>query len=177
MIRLGIIGSVVLTYWKCICNNKNNYGKVTNFIKTTKTKLPTGNSGAVSLPPVGHSFMYIETSGDNHGHNRVFVSWERTDIIQITNITLYHNRFSILITKSFKSMGRFRIQLILEDNTSSTQYTSAENTQYSDNSSDWTLLNLDFTVEKYGIKSVYDQIVTSHADMCFSNITITYSVY
>ena len=33
--------------------------------------------------------MFIETSSNNHGHERVFVSWERTDIIQITNITFY----------------------------------------------------------------------------------------
>ena len=74
-------------------------------------------------------------------------------------------------------MGRFRIQLLLEDNTWSTQYTIAEITQYSDTSTDWTLLNLDFTVENYGNKLVYDQIDTPHADMCFSNITITHSVY
>ena len=74
-------------------------------------------------------------------------------------------------------MGRFRIQLLLEDNTWSTQYTIAENTQYSDNSTDWTLLNLDFIVEIYGIKLICDQIDKPHADMCFSNITITHSVY
>ena len=40
-----------------------------------------------------------------------------------------------------------------------------------------TLLNLDFTVENYGIKLIYDQTDTAHADMRFSNITITHSVY
>ena len=74
-------------------------------------------------------------------------------------------------------MGRFRIQLLLEDNTWSTIYTIAKNTQYSSISTEWTLLNLDFTVENYGIKIVYDQIDTAHADMCFSNITLTHSVY
>ena len=73
-------------------------------------------------------------------------------------------------------MGRFRIQLLL-DNTWSTQYTIAKNTQYSDTSTDWTLLNLDFFEEIYGIKLIYDQIESAHADMFFSNITITYSVY
>ena len=66
---------------------------------------------------------------------------------------------------------------MLEDNTWSTQYTIAKNTQHSGKSSDWTLLNLDFTVENYGIKLIYDQIDTTHADMCFSNITLTHSVY
>ena len=74
-------------------------------------------------------------------------------------------------------MGRFRIQLLLEDDNWSTQYTIAKNTQNSDNSTDWTLLNLDSTVENYGIKLIYDQIESAHADICFSNITITHSVY
>ena len=74
-------------------------------------------------------------------------------------------------------MGRFRIQLLLEDITWSTQYTIAKNTQYNNTSTDWTLLNLDFTVENYGIKLIYDQIDKPHADMCFSNIAITLSVY
>ena len=73
-------------------------------------------------------------------------------------------------------MGRFRIQLLLEDNTWTTQYTIAKNTQYSDTSTEWTFLNLDFTVENYGIKLIYDQIDTPHADMSSSNITITHSV-
>ena len=113
--------------------------------------------------------MYIETSSANKGNN-VFCSFQRTDIIQLNNITFYYNRFSILTNDSLKSMGRFRIQLLLEDNTWSTQCTIAENTQYSDNSTDWTFLNLDFTVEN-------DKIDKPHADMCFSNITITHSVH
>ena len=176
VMRVGNGGSVILPLWKIICNNKNNNGKISNFIKTTRTNSPTSQSGATSLPPIGTSFMYTETSGDNNGNN-VFVSFERTDIIQITNITFYYNRFSILTNNSSKSMGRFRIQLLLEDNTWETQYTIAKNTQYNDTSTDWILLNLDFTKENYGIKLIYDQIDTSHADMCFSNISITHSVF
>ena len=74
-------------------------------------------------------------------------------------------------------MGRFRIQLLLDDNTWSTQYTKPKNSQYIDNSTDWTLLNLDFTVENYGITLIYDEIDTPHADMCFYNKSITHSVY
>ena len=177
MIRVGKIGSVVLHYWKCISNNKNNNGKIINFIITTKTKSPKGSSGAVSLPPIGDSFMYIETSGDNHGHNRVFVSWEKIDIIQITNITFLYNRFSILTNNNLKAMGRFRIQLLLEDNTWSTRYNIPKNDRYSDSPTQWTLVNLNFNVENYGIKLIYDQIDTPHADMCFSNFTRTHSVY
>ena len=121
--------------------------------------------------------MYIETSANNYGHEKVFVSFERTDIIQITDITFYYNRFSILTNDSLKSMGRFRIHLLLEDDNWSTIYAIAKNTRYSTTSTEWTLLNLDFTVENYGIKLIYDQIDTPHADMCFSNITIKHSVY
>ena len=119
--------------------------------------------------------MYIETSSNNKGNN-VFVSFERTDIIQISNITFYYNRFTST-DDSLKAMGRFRIQLLLEDNTWSTIYTIEKNTNYSVSSTDWELLNLDITQSNYGIKLIYDQIDTAHADMCFSNISITHSVY
>ena len=116
--------------------------------------------------------MYIETSSNNHG-NDVLVSFERTDIIQISNITFYYNRFS----DHNPSMGRFRIQLLLEDGTWSTKYTIEKNTNYSDSSTEWSFLNIDFTEENYGIKLIYDQIDTPHANMCFSNVSITHSVY
>ena len=61
--------------------------------------------------------MYIETSSNIHGHERVFVSFERTDIIQLSNITSYYTTFSILTIDSKKSMDRFKIQFLLEDNT------------------------------------------------------------
>ena len=172
-IRYPNIGITLLPKWKIKNLNKLNGAKLGNFLKSTITNSPTSDTGATSLPPIGNSFMYIESSSNNHGIEKVFVSWERTDIIQITNITFYYNRFS----DHNPSMGRFRIQLLLEDNTWSTQYTIDKNTQYSDTSTDWTLLNLNFTVENYGIKLIYDQIDTPHADMCFSNKTITHSVY
>ena len=174
--KSGNTGAYLLPYWKIICNDKNNNGKIPNFIKSTIKNSPTGDSGATSLLPLGNAFMYIETSSGNHGNN-VFCKFDRTDIIQITNIYLYYNRFSILTNDKSKAMGRFRIQLLLEDNTWSTQYTIAKNTQYGGNSTDWTLFNLDFTVENFGNRLIYDQIDKPHADMCFSIITITHSVY
>ena len=74
-------------------------------------------------------------------------------------------------------MGRFRIQLLLEDNTRSTRYNIPKKDGYSDSSTDWSLVSLNFTKENYGIKLIYDEIDTPHADMCFSNITITHSVH
>ena len=75
------IGSDLLQKWKIKCNNRIHQSRITDFIKSAKTNSPTGHSGATSLPPICISFMYIETSSNNHGNN-VFVSWERTDIIQ-----------------------------------------------------------------------------------------------
>ena len=169
-------GGYLLQNWNMKRNDKNNNGKIQNFIKSTKTNSPSSYSGATILPPIGDSLMYIGTSSNNHG-NIVFVFFERTDIIQISNITFYQNRFLISTDDSLKNMGRFRNQLLLEDNIWSTQYTIAENTQNGKNSTDWTLINLDFTAENYGIKLILDQIDTAHSVMCFSNITITHSVY
>ena len=176
VMKAGNSVGYLLQNWNIRCNDKNNNGKISNFIKSTKTNSPTGGSGATSLPPIGTAFMYIETSGGNYGTDNIFCSIERTDIIQISNITFYYNRFSIS-DDNLRSMGRFRIQLLLENNIWTTQYTINKNDRYSNNSTDWTLLNLNFTIENYGVKLIYDQIDTAHADMCFSNISITHSVY
>ena len=175
VIKAGNNGLTELAYWRIVCNDKNNSVKISNFLKSTKTSSPTGNSEATNLPPVGTAFMYIETSSNNKGNN-VFVSWERTDIIQIANTTFYYNRFSIS-DPDFRAMGRFRIQLLLEDNSWSTRYNIPKNDRYKDTSAEWTFVSLKFTEENYGIKLIYDQIDSAHADMCFSNITITHSVY
>ena len=101
-IKYPNIGSDLLQKWNIKCKDKKNISKVGDFLKSTKTNSPTGYTGSTSLPPIGNSFMYIETSSNIHGHERVFVSWERTDIIQISNITFHYNRFSILNNNSKK---------------------------------------------------------------------------
>ena len=174
-IKFPNTGSDLLQKWNIICNNKNNQSIPSDFIKSTKTNPPTDDSGATNLPPIGNSFMYIESSSNNNGNN-TFVTWERTDIIQITNISFYYNRFSISDI-DLRAMGRFKILLLLENNSWTTQYVINENDQCSDNSTQWKLLNLDFTVKNYGIRLAYDRIKSAHADMCFSNIMITHSVY
>ena len=55
--KAGNTGGYLLPYWEIICNDKNNNGKIQNFIKSTKTNSPTGDSGATSLPPIGTAFM------------------------------------------------------------------------------------------------------------------------
>ena len=120
--------------------------------------------------------MCIETSSNIPGII-VFVSFERTGIIPISNKRFYYNRFSIETNYLLKSMGRIRIQLLLDNNTWSTRYNIPKNGRYGDTSTDWTLFSLNFTEDNYGSKLIYDEIDTAHSDMCFSNITITHSVY
>ena len=119
--------------------------------------------------------MYIESSGNNNG-NHTYVRLIKTDIIQISNISFYYNRFSSS-DENLRAMGRFRNDILLDDNTWVNKNLIHENTQYSNSSTEWILLSLDFTEENYGIRLIYDRIQTAHADMCFSDITITYSVY
>ena len=65
----------------------------------------------------------------------------------------------------------------LKDKTWSTRYNIPKKYRYSDSSTQWTMVYLKFIVENYGVKLIYDQIDKAHADMCFSNITKTHSVY
>ena len=169
-------GGYLLPGWEIFCNDRNKNGKIQNFIKSTKTNSPSSHSGATALLPIGNAFMYIETSSNNHGNN-VFVSFERIDQIQITNITFYCKRFSILTDDKLKSVGRFRIQLLFEENTWNTRYNITDNDRQSDTSTDWIKLGLNFTVVNYGNKLVLDEIDTAHSNLCFSNITITHSLY
>ena len=61
-------------------------------------------------------------------------------------------------------MGRFRIHMSLADNTWSTRYDVPKNDRYSATSTQWTKLSLIFTLEKYGIKSIYGQIDRAQID-------------
>ena len=87
----------------------------------------------------------------------------------------YYNRFSTY-DPNLRGMGRFRILLLLEDNTWSTIYNMNKNSQYSNGSTVWHLFDVDITQENYGVKFIYDQIPRVHADMSFSNIIMTHSV-
>ena len=139
-------GGYLLQQWKIESNEENNTGKIQNLFKSTESNCSTGKSGANSVPPVCSSLMYNETSSGNFSVI-VFCSFERTDIIHFTNITFHYNRFSFLTIDSIKSRGRFRIQFLLEDGTWSTRYKILKNDRYSDSSTDWTLVSLNFTIE------------------------------
>ena len=70
-------GGYLLQNWLINCNDKNNNSKIQNFIKSTKTSSGTANSGAGSKPPIGNSFMYIESSSANHGYDHIFCRKEQ----------------------------------------------------------------------------------------------------
>ena len=106
-------GLNLLQKWKIVCKYKNNNANSNNFKTSTRTQSPTKNSGATELPPIGNSFMYLESSANNNGDN-TYVKLIRTDIIQITNISFYYNRFSIS-DENLRAMPIFRIQLLLEN--------------------------------------------------------------
>ena len=93
-IKFGNTGANLLQKWDKKYNDKINYGIIHLFVRSTKTNSPTSHSAATTLPPFGVSFMYIATSSNIHGNN-VFVSFERTDIIQISAIAFYYNRYSL----------------------------------------------------------------------------------
>ena len=106
----------------------------------------------------------------------VSVILERTDFIQITNITFYYNGFSNLTGDSLKSMGRFRLKLLKDNNIWKTRHHMPKRSKYNSSSTEWSLINLDFTEENYGLGMYYDQIDTAHADMCFSKTSTPHSV-
>ena len=168
-------GLYILQKWRIVCKDKNNNAKINNFIKSTKTQSPTENSGATELPPIGNSFMYLESSGNNIGNN-TYVRLIRTDIIQITNISFYYNRFSIS-GESLRAIPRFRIQILLETGNWENKYTIEKNSQFSNSSTEWTHLSLDFTQKNYGIQLIFDRISSAHADMSLSNISITHTLF
>ena len=168
-------GINLLQKWKIECKDRNNNAKINNFVKSTKTESSTADSGVTALPPIGTSFMYLESSGVNNGAS-TFLILTRTDIIQITNISFYYNRFSIS-DENLKAMPRFRIQILLENDIWENKYTIEKNSQYSTTSTEWSLLNLDFTQDNYGIRMIFDRIDSAHADMCISDILITHTLY
>ena len=168
-------GLYLMQKWIIVCKDKNNNAKINNFIKSTKTQSPTEKSGATGLPPIGNSFMYLESSGNNNGDN-TYVKLIRTDIIQITNISFYYNSFSIT-DENLRAMPRFRIQILLENGNWENKYTIEKNSQFSNSSTEWTHLSLDFTQEIYGIQLIFDRISSAHADMSLSNISITHTLF
>ena len=66
---------------------------------------------------------------------------------------------------------------LVAENTWSIRYNIPKNDRYSILSTDWTLVSLNVSVENYGIKIIYNQIDSPHADVRFDNLSIPRSVY
>ena len=111
--------------------------------------------------------MYIETSQETSVNGIFFLSFERKDIIPISNTSFSYNRSSFLTRDNLNPMGHYIFQLLLEDSTWSTRYNIPKIDRYSNSSTDWTLVSLNFNVENYGNKMIYDQIDTPHDDISF----------
>ena len=162
-------GDSLLQKWKIDCLDRTGISDADSFIKSSKSHTPTPGTGVDRLPNIGTAFMFVESSMHNYGDDI-----SRTDIIQLSNITFYYNRYSDNQSEH-RAIGRFQIQLLIDNNNWSTIYTIPKNDNYTEQN-EWILLNLDITQENYGIKLLYDNINTAHCDICFSIIIITHSV-
>ena len=60
-------GGYLLQNWVIKSNDKNNSGKIQNFIELAKTTSPAGFSGATTSPPIGNKYTFIVTSSNNTG--------------------------------------------------------------------------------------------------------------
>ena len=69
-------------------------------------------------------------------------SLDKTYVIQISKISFYFNFQSA--RNNISGMGRFKIQLLLGDDTWSTRYDTPMNGCYSNSSTQWTLVSLNF---------------------------------
>ena len=76
-------------------------------MKSLKRNFSVENKEAANLPPIGDSFMHIETKSNNSGNGKVLVGFEGTDNKQISNNTFYYNRFSNQ-SSSLRSMGQYK---------------------------------------------------------------------
>ena len=119
--------------------------------------------------------MYLESSGNINGDN-TYVKLIRTDIIQITNITFYYNRF-LISDENLRAMPRFRIQILLENGNWENKFTIEKDSHFSNLSTEWSHLSLDFTQENYGIRLIFDGISSALADMSLSIISITHTLF
>ena len=73
-------------------------------------------------------------------------------------------------------MAGLRTQFIIPIGHWYSKFIVAKTTNYSTISTDWNLVNIDFTEKKYGVKILYDELDSALADMCFSNNLIIPSV-
>ena len=118
---------------KIVRCDKNIAGKVTNLKISIKMNFPTANTKASSILPIGDCFMYVGRSSIKLGLG-VFVSFERSDFFQISNISFYSKRFSTPTSNAPVCMRTFR-KYLSRGRTWQTRYTLEESLG---SSSKWT---------------------------------------
>ena len=75
------------------------------------------------------------------------------------------------------NMGKLEIQL-LRNGVWETEYTMDNDTNFCKLSTDWNLFNMNILSQPNNvIKLVYSGINSAHADICFSDINITHSIF
>ena len=99
----------MLQQWITNYYDKNSSSILQTFEESPKASTSTTNTGATSLPPIGDSFMFVEKSGINFGQNSSG-SFERTDFIQISNVSSFITAFQQEIPKRRVDIG---IQLLI----------------------------------------------------------------
>ena len=119
--------------------------------------------------------MFVDTDTLGKKYSQIFfLSFERTDNIQIRNMTLHYNGLS---ASNRKSMEKFRKQIILLNGQELSNYMNDKNTNYNVISGEWTLKILNFTKTKYGTKVIYDQLDKTLVDPRFSKNMMTHSFW
>ena len=86
-------GRCLLHQWNVKCNDQIDSGEKTNFTESSKTNTPTRTEGAKNVHPIVSSFVYTEMSGEIFRSN-VYCTFERTGLIQISDISFYYIRYS-----------------------------------------------------------------------------------
>ena len=120
--------------------------------------------------------MYVETSVNYSGDAIVYANFERTDNVQNSNTPIGENRFSISTNDSVEAIGKTGIHFLLE-NEWKAKNTIEKVTSYNATSSEWTSIIFGFRESNNGIKLIYHQIDTPHADICFGDVRITRSAF
>ena len=98
--------------------------------------------------------MSIETIQNISGNGNVVISFERIDSFQISKLHFVIND-SHLRMLAKRSMVQSKIHFLI-DGTWETKYKNEKDTNYGATTTEWTLINLDFTEINYGIELIND---------------------
>ena len=81
-IKAGMWAKYFLQTWCIKQRDENVSGKLKKIMRSTRTSWLTVDIGAPSITPIGDSFLYNETNGENSGDGNNFDSFDGIDNIQ-----------------------------------------------------------------------------------------------